>query len=101
MMPGHLEGHVGLITGANHGIGAATARALARRGAAVLISYLRIADPETAAVPERYRRNRAADASAVCAGIEASMFWSVVKFMNVSRLGARRARCARSARPAR
>ena len=39
-----LSGHIALVTGANHGIGAATARALAGRGAAVLASYLRF-DP--------------------------------------------------------
>jgi 3-oxoacyl-[acyl-carrier protein] reductase len=36
-----MEGRVALVTGANHGIGAATARALAAAGAAVFLSYLR------------------------------------------------------------
>ena len=36
-----LQGHVALVTGANHGIGAATARALGIRGADVLLSFLR------------------------------------------------------------
>jgi 3-oxoacyl-[acyl-carrier protein] reductase len=51
-----LSGHVAIVTGANHGIGAATAAALAQRGAAVLITYLRTSDPEE--LPERYRANR-------------------------------------------
>ncbi|MBA2680155.1 MAG: SDR family oxidoreductase [Ktedonobacteraceae bacterium] len=37
-----LHNKVVLITGANHGIGAATARAFAAEGAAVLINYLRM-----------------------------------------------------------
>ena len=36
-----LRGHVALVTGANHGIGAATAHALGVRGADVLLSWLR------------------------------------------------------------
>lgn len=52
-----LTGHIAIITGANHGIGAATARTLARSGAAVLVSYLRTKDPED--FPEPYRSHRA------------------------------------------
>jgi 3-oxoacyl-[acyl-carrier protein] reductase len=37
-------GHTAIVTGANHGIGAATAEALARQGCAVLITYLRLKD---------------------------------------------------------
>lgn len=64
-----LHGHVALVTGANHGIGAATARTLASCGAAVVVSYLRIPDPGEMAGPELYRRNRAGDASHVATSI--------------------------------
>jgi 3-oxoacyl-[acyl-carrier protein] reductase len=57
-----LADRVAIVTGGNHGIGAATARALASRGAAVLVSYLRIADQPDPATPEQYQRNRAQSA---------------------------------------
>jgi 3-oxoacyl-[acyl-carrier protein] reductase len=66
----NLHGHVALVTGANHGIGAATAQALAACGAAVVVSYLRIPDAGDEAVPEMYRKNRAMDAAHVLAEIE-------------------------------
>jgi 3-oxoacyl-[acyl-carrier protein] reductase len=62
-LPFDLNGHVALITGANHGIGAAAATALAGCGAAVLLSYLRTSDPED--FPEPYRSNRARTADDV------------------------------------
>jgi 3-oxoacyl-[acyl-carrier protein] reductase len=66
-LPYDLSGHVALITGANHGIGAATAKALAGCGASVLISYLRLADPDD--FPKAYRSNRAKDAGEVLSSI--------------------------------
>ena len=42
MLETGLHSKVVLITGANHGIGAATAKAFAAEGAAILISYLRL-----------------------------------------------------------
>lgn len=65
-----LTGHVTLITGANHGIGAAAARLLAGAGASVVVSYLRLEDEPDPGIPEVYRSNRAADASDIIAAIE-------------------------------
>jgi 3-oxoacyl-[acyl-carrier protein] reductase len=58
-------GHTAIVTGANHGIGAATAAALARRGCAVLCTFLRVDDPVDPGTPQTYRDNRAHDATAV------------------------------------
>ncbi len=41
MLDTGLAGKVALVTGGNHGIGAATAKALAAQGAAVFVTYLR------------------------------------------------------------
>jgi len=62
--------HTAIVTGGNHGIGAATAGALARRGCAVLCTFLRVQDPEDPGTPQAYRDNRARDAEAVVARIE-------------------------------
>ena len=51
--------HTAIVTGANHGIGAATARALAGRGCAVLCTFLRTEDPVDPGIPQKYRELRA------------------------------------------
>jgi 3-oxoacyl-[acyl-carrier protein] reductase len=62
-------GHIAIVTGANHGIGAATAQALAARGCAVLCTFLRVDDPDDPGTPQAYRDHRAQDAAAVIARI--------------------------------
>ena len=63
---------VALVTGANHGIGAAVARRLAARGVGVLLAYLRVEDPVDPGTPEAYRVNRAGGADAVVEEIRAA-----------------------------
>jgi len=60
--------HVALVTGANQGIGAATAVALGSRGTAVLMAYFRPGDDE--GQPAEYNRLRRGDAADVVAEIE-------------------------------
>lgn len=67
-----LTGRVAIVSGANHGIGAATARLLAAHGARVLVTGLPIADAVDAGVPEAYRVNRARSADEVVAAIRGS-----------------------------
>jgi 3-oxoacyl-[acyl-carrier protein] reductase len=64
-----LEGRVAIVTGANHGIGAATAETLAGHGAKVLLTHLRLRDEHDSAIPAEYGEHRAADAESVVARI--------------------------------
>jgi 3-oxoacyl-[acyl-carrier protein] reductase len=64
-----IEGRTAIVTGANHGIGAATATTLAASGASVILTFLRVDDPEEDGPPEAYRVARARDASDVVRSI--------------------------------
>jgi 3-oxoacyl-[acyl-carrier protein] reductase len=64
------ERRVAVVTGGNHGIGAATAVALASAGVDVLITFLRLVDDEDPGVPATYGVQRSAGADEVLARIE-------------------------------
>jgi 3-oxoacyl-[acyl-carrier protein] reductase len=64
--------HTAIVTGANHGIGAAAAVALAQRGCGVLCAFLRVEDPADPGTPQAYRDHRAHDAGPVVAQIQAA-----------------------------
>jgi 3-oxoacyl-[acyl-carrier protein] reductase len=71
MAEASIGGHTAIVTGANHGIGAATALALGRRGCAVLCTFLRIDDAADLGTPQTYRDHRGQDADSVAAQIRA------------------------------
>jgi 3-oxoacyl-[acyl-carrier protein] reductase len=67
-----IASHTAIVTGANHGIGAATAKALASSGCAVLCTFLRVEDAADPGVPQAYRDYRVSDAGPVVASILAA-----------------------------
>ena len=71
MAEASMRRHTAIVTGANHGIGAATALALGRRGCAVLCTFLRIDDAADPGTPQAYRDHRGQDADSVAAQIQA------------------------------
>ena len=64
--------HVAIVTGANHGIGAATAERFAADGIAVVVTYLRGRVTQDPATPERYQENRMRSGDEVVGRIDAA-----------------------------
>jgi 3-oxoacyl-[acyl-carrier protein] reductase len=67
-----LTGRVAIVTGANHGIGAATAKKLAASGAAVLLTYLTLDDGPAAGTSGPSGEHRGAHPHALVAEITSS-----------------------------
>lgn len=69
MIDPQIDGKIAIVTGANHGIGAAIATALAEQGVKVFISYKQIEVTDTISEDSQYIKNRAKDASEVVQAI--------------------------------
>jgi 3-oxoacyl-[acyl-carrier protein] reductase len=67
-----LAGRAAIVSGANHGIGAATAVALARLGADIAVTYLRLERDDEAGLPPAYAADRRADATEVLDAIDSA-----------------------------
>ena len=67
-----LAGKIAIVTGGNHGIGAACARALAAQGCGVLVQYLRLPESATHGASDAYRISRGQDAELVLAAIRSA-----------------------------
>lgn len=67
-----MSEHVAIVTGANHGIGAATAVALAAQGCAVVCAYHRFPPDPVPGEPPAYAEHRARTADDVVARIAAA-----------------------------
>jgi 3-oxoacyl-[acyl-carrier protein] reductase len=72
MIDPQIEGRVALVTGANHGIGAAIAMALAVQGTRVFVTYLRDAPRYDPALPDAYYEAHAQNADWLVHDIEAT-----------------------------
>jgi len=70
--PFDLHGHTAIVTGANHGIGAATARVLADCGASVFLTYLRQEQSPDSGMSDPSIGDRSSDAQHVVEGVAAN-----------------------------
>jgi 3-oxoacyl-[acyl-carrier protein] reductase len=79
---------IAVVTGANHGIGAATAVALAAADIDVLVTYLRFDDEVDPGLPAAYAADRARGADAVLAAIAAHPGRGVAREIDLTEPGA-------------